>query len=540
MAGLAAALGLSTWLLLTILVPVRLPEDFPKPPDVQPLNPGLRNLLVGADAEARSHPGSAEVIGRLGMAYHSNQFFEQAASAYRIAARLAPDDYRWAYCHALLQEESGREKEQFDLLQETVRLKPDHIPALQKLADVYFKRDKPDEAVRYYEMSIRAAGRDSSLQALFGLGRIAARRQDWNKVIEYVEPISRAYPHVRPPYQLLLNAYEALGLVDKAAEARANLLQPKLIVVPPVKDALNEQLISLSYSSTRLLKEAGLLSRFGDPDQSIRVARRAAEVEPEDADARHLIARTLLSAQGDKPEAVDEALTQVGEGLRLRPDDMMPLWDFASSFFEHQKTAAAVERLRTMLARNANRDDANYYLGLVADQQGRTQEAVAQYQAALKSNPNNAEAHNKLGLILVTQGKLDQAIAHFQKSVHLNPMFSIARFNLGVALVQRGKIGQALIELAEALRLKPNDAPTHLYLAVALMESGKIDEAIAHFRETLRFKPEEVQAHYGLGSALATQRKREEAVKELREALRLRPDYPEARDLLQKLEQRSD
>ncbi|RPJ56802.1 MAG: tetratricopeptide repeat protein [Acidobacteria bacterium] len=533
---LAPILALATWLLLPFVMTPRVPDDFPNLPDVAGLNPALRDLLVSFDKEARNDPGSAEVVGRLGMAYHSNQFFEQAAAAYTIAARLAQDDYQWAYCQAVLDEENGREKEQFDRLQHTVGLKPDHVPALLKLADGYFKQDKLDEAARYYEKAAAAAGSDSSLQPLFGLGRIAARRQEWNKVVEYVTPVSTAYPFVRPPHALLLQAYEALGNAEKAAEVRQKVLQPQFTVVPPAKDALHDDLISLCHSSTRLLKEAGLVTRFGYPDRGIELGRRAAEADPKDADARHFIARTVLNAYGERPEAVDEALTQVDEGLRLRPEDLVPLWDLAASFFERPKTAAAVERLHTALARYADRPDSHFYLGLVADEQGRTDEAVAQYRAALKVNPNNAEVYNKLGLILVTQARLDEAISSFQKSIELDPMYTIARFNLGVALVQRGRNGQALKELGEVLRIKPNDPPTHLYCGIALMASRRLPEAIAHFGESLRFKPDDAEAHYGLACAYSLQMKRAQAVNELEQALRLRPDYPEARDLLQKLE----
>jgi tetratricopeptide (TPR) repeat protein len=534
--ALAAVLAVSTWLLLTILLPARLPADFPNLPDVRTLNPGLRALLVDADQEARRHPGSAEALGRLGMAYHSNLFVEQAARAYRIAARLAPGDYEWVYCQAFLQEENGNEDPAFNLLQRSVRLKADYIPALLKLADGYFKQDKLDEAAHYYEMAAKAADKDAVLQANFGLGRVAAQRQEWNKVVEYVAPLSRTYPYVRPPYQLLQKAYEALGQADKAAEVREGILLRKFTSLPPLRDPLNEQLIVLSYSSTRLLKEAGLLSRFGYPDRAIQLARRAAEADPTDADVRHFMARTLLSFHGDKPEAVDEALTQLGEGLRLKPDDLAPLWDLSATFFETPKTAAAVGRLGALLGAHADRAEAHLYLGRVADEQGNTGEAVAQYQAALKSYPNNAEAYNQVGLILANAGNLDGAIAYLQKSVQLDPMYNVYRFNLGVALVQRGRNGQALQELGQVLRLKPNDAPTHLYMGIALLGSKRIDEAILHFRETLRFKPDEVQAHYGLGCALSMHGKREDAVIELREALRLRPNYPEARELLQRLE----
>jgi tetratricopeptide (TPR) repeat protein len=534
--GLAVALGVATWLLVPILLPVRLPEDFPKLADLQTFNPSLRALLQSADQEARRRPGSAEAIGKLGMAYHSNLFFEQAARAYRIAARLAPSDYQWVYCQAFLQEENGNEKEEFKLLQQTLRLKPDHVPALLKLADGAFKRDRLDEAAHYYEMAARVPDSRPSLQAIFGLGRVAARRQQWNKVIDYIAPLSRTYSHVKPLYDLLQEAYEALGQADKAAEARQSIPLSKFKAVPPPEDPLNEQLIGLCYSSTRLLKEVGLRSRFGYPDRAIQAARRAAEAEPRDPDIRGVIARTLLTFYGGKSEAIDEALTQLGECLRLRPDDPVPLWSFTNDFFDTPKTAAAVERLHGLLRPHANRAEAHFYLGLVADAQGDTEEAVSQFQAGLKNDPNNSAIYFKLGVILDKAQKFDGAIAYYQKSLQLAPMNTAARFNLGVALAQRGRNGEALKELGEVLRLKPNDAATHFCMAFAFLFSKRIDEAISHFREGLRYKPDDADAHYGLGSAFSEQRKREDAVAELREALRLRPNYPEARELLQRLE----
>jgi tetratricopeptide (TPR) repeat protein len=343
------ALAAITWLLAPILLPVRLPEDFPKLPDLRAVNPGLRASLEGADREARRRLSSAEAVGKLGMAYHANLFLAQAAGAYRIAARLAPNDYHWAYCQAFLEEENGNEQEQVKSLQQTVRLKPDHVPALLRLADGEFKRDRLDEAARYYERAASAPDGRSSLQAAFGLGRVAGRRHEWNQVIEHVAPLARTYPFLQPPYELLVEAYEALGQADKAAEARQSITLSRSKVVPPPEDPLNDQLIGLSYNSTNLLKQAGLLSRFGYPDQAIQVARRAAEADAKDPDIRNFMARTLLTAYPNKPEAVDEALTQISECLRLRPDDPQPLWGVASAFFEAPKPPAAVEWLSALL-----------------------------------------------------------------------------------------------------------------------------------------------------------------------------------------------
>ena len=534
--ALAVALAAITWLLAPILLPVKLPADFPKLPDLRTVNQGARALLEGADREARRRPASAEAVGKLGMAYHANMFLEQAAAAYRIAARLAPNDYRWVYCQAFLQEETGNEQEQVKFLRQTVRLKPDHVPALLRLADGEFKQDRLDEAAHYYERAAGAPDGRSSLQAAFGLGRVAARRHEWTQVIEHVAPLTHTYPYLQPPYGLLVEAYDALGQAKQAAEARQSITLSKSKTVPPPQDPLNDQLIGLSYNSTRLLKQAGLLSRFGYPDQAIQVARRAAEADAKDPDIRNFIARTLLTAYPNKPEAIDEALTQIGEYLRLKPDDPAALWGFTDLFFQAPKPPAAVERLSALLLPFAGRDDAHFFLGMVADARGQVGEAAAQYESALKNSPNNGPLYVKLGLVYDKEGKFDQSIAYFQKATRLEPMNTVAHFNLGVALLQRGSYSQGLREMEDVLRFQPHDAPAHFCMGFAYLYSKRIQEAIASFSDGLRYKPDDAEAHYGLASALSMQRRREDAVAALREAIRLRPNYPEAQALLQQLE----
>lgn len=535
-AGLAAALGVATWLLAPSLLPVNLPEDFPKRPDLQSLNPGFRALLQSVDQEARRRPGSAEAAGKLGMVYHSNLLFEQAASAYRIAARLAPKDYQWVYCQAVLQEETGGEKEQLKFLQRTLLLKPDHVPAQLKLADRFFKADRLDEAARYYEQAAKAPDGSAVLQANFALGRVAARRREWNRVVEMITPLTRAYPHAAPLYELLREAYAALGQVSKAEEARQISGWAKWKAVPPLEDPFNEQLINLCYSSTRLLKQAGLLSRVGQADRAIEVGRRAVQAAPTDPDARDFLARTLLTFYGDRTEAIDEAMTHLGECLRLRPNDPVPLGGFADEFFKTPKPSGSVARLRELLLARSGVPGVHFFLGQAADALGETGEAVTQYRAALKENPNNSAAYNKLGLIAENAGKPEEAVAHFRKAIQLNPVNTAARLNLAIELMQRGNYGEGLKELDELLRINPHDAAAHFCMGFAFLSLKRADQAIAEFRLGLRYKPDDAEAHFGLGSALAAQGRREDALAELREVLRLRPNHTTARELLYQLE----
>ena len=533
--GLAVALGAITWFASPYLIPVKLPDDYPRLPGLAAASPGLREALENADKEARRRPGSAEAMGKLGMVYHANQFYGEASRAYRIAARLAASDYRWIYCQAYLEEENGNNQEELKWLRRTVQIKKDHGPALVKLADSYFKLDQLDQAWHYYEVAAVLPDASVSLPATFGLGRVAARRQDWNKVLEVVGPISRSYSYLLPPFELLEQAYEALGQKDKAAEARRKGAVAKWKMVPPPDDPLNDQLNEVSYSATRLLKQAGLLSRYAHPDRAVLVARRAQQADPDDPAIHYFIAHTLLTFFGEQPPAIDEAFKQLATCLHLKPDDLLPLWSFADDFFKSPKPPAAVAQFAAVLQPYAGRAEAHFYLAQIADEQGRLPEALAEYQAALKANPRDSAAYNKRGQALLKADRPDEAAADLRNAVRLNPMNTGARLNLGIALMARKNYAQALEELGELLRITPDDAAAHFCMGYSYLYSKRLDEAVASFRAGLTYKPDDADGHYGMASAYYAQRRRDEALAEARESLRLLPNYPPARELIQQL-----
>ena len=63
--ALAIALAAITWLIGPVLLPAKLPEDFPKLPDLATVNRSMREQLRGADREARRRSSSATGWTRL-------------------------------------------------------------------------------------------------------------------------------------------------------------------------------------------------------------------------------------------------------------------------------------------------------------------------------------------------------------------------------------------------------------------------------------------------------------------------------------------
>ena len=163
------------------------------------------------------------------MAYHANQFFESARMAYRLASRLAPNDYRWFYCQALLDEDSAETGSSAELLERTIQLQ-NYLPAYQKLAEYFFKRDELQKSADLYARSLKLD--PSLLWAVVGRARVSARQGNWSSVIESLEPVARQYPRIRGVHQLLADAYQAAGRSDQALERRKMLGQSDLLPIP--------------------------------------------------------------------------------------------------------------------------------------------------------------------------------------------------------------------------------------------------------------------------------------------------------------------
>lgn len=150
------------------------------------------------------------------------------------------------------------------------------------------------------------------------------------------------------------------------------------------------------------------------------------------SDPRDAGQRTFLGARYLQAGRIAEAISQLREALRLRPD-------FA---------------------------EAHSNLGSALRSQGRLADAVDHFREAIALDPRLAEAQNNLGVALASQGKLDEAVRHFRVAVEVNPDYGDARTNLGLSLRLQGSIDEAVVHLRRALELNPGDEDARKALGV--------------------------------------------------------------------------
>jgi len=197
------------------------------------------------------------------------------------------------------------------------------------------------------------------------------------------------------------------------------------------------------WETTALLfwKRAEQLSDRGkDPgeelEEAVRAARRAIELDPGSARARHVLGGALTlaafrrSAHGEGPEELlAEAVQSLGEALRLRPSDPVIADDLG---YAHDRKA-------------------RYLVEIGKDPLPEIDAALEAYARAISLSPDSPNAYNNSGIAWWRRAlweeregqnpraSLEKAESFFRHAIELNPRYAFALANLGMVYRLRGE-----------------------------------------------------------------------------------------------------
>jgi tetratricopeptide (TPR) repeat protein len=180
----------------------------------------------------------------------------------------------------------------------------------------------------------------------------------------------------------------------------------------------------------------------------------------------------------------------------------------------------------------------------------------------LARNPDAWQAHNRLGQIYFDAGKFNDALPHFDRAATLKPELADNRNQLGLVYTRLGRFEEGIVQYRDALRIKETQSTTaadhsattirtnlantltitanNLSGASSAMPTQamqRYQEAIALYEQALIAEPMHPAVHRNLGMALIRLGRYDEAAMHLRKVLEVVPNEPNARELLQEIEQ---
>jgi tetratricopeptide (TPR) repeat protein len=368
-------------------------------------------LTATIENQASTDSARGEAYGDLGKLLLAGEFFDSAEACFLNAQTLMPAEMRWPYYLGHVYRKRGNPQTAAQQFEQALRLSPNHEGTLFWLADVYLTLGRTESAEPLFAKSLSLGLRSPA--ALYGMGRIALARKNYQDAVKFLEEALQLDPAASSLHYPLATAYRGLGQTAQADEHLRQRGDVPVITPDPLMQEVDGLLeTALAYESR------GLRSfETGQWAEAAAYFRKGVELEPENPSVRHKLG-TALALMGD--------------------------------------ARGAEEQFQIVVRQSPSFAKAHYSLGLLMESSGRRQKAVEELSLAARYDPNYVDAHMRLAELLLQSGQAGPSLARYERAMAIDPRQPRARYGYAMALVRLGRFRDVREWLTEAIRLHPD------------------------------------------------------------------------------------
>ena len=421
---------------------------------------------VRAKVEAARHavaanPDSGMAWGRLGSILHAHEREVDAASAYKRAAGLDPEQPRWPYLLAL----AARTPDPAGALEASERavaLLAAYAPGQLLRAELLEQAGEAEAAGEHYRMA--AALDPRCAPCALGLGRLALAAGDLETSRRHLERVAALQPRAQAPHVLLARVYRGLGDPDAARRAMRQVgrLDGQVLHNDPFMNEVVEEGVSVIGYHRR----ASVADSLGNQVKAESLYRALLEAHPDDANGHYNLGNLLA-----RLDRADEAIARYRRTLEIAPEKTEARFNLGNTLLNQGRLAEAEREYRLALETWPDHSGTLTNLAIVLARQDLVGQAAPLYRRAVEADPQNPIAHHHLGQILARQGRVVEAISHFRASLAARPWSGPVHLDLALALARRGD-REAAREQVDAARAAGTEPPREL---VTLLGAGPRD-----------------------------------------------------------------
>ena len=383
-----------------------------------------------------------------------------------------------------------------------VQADPESLEAHQFLADQLVKRALYVDAFETMQAIDRLGGEAQFDYFAYRVGRMTTEdQQDLLLGLNDMLAVNPSEPQILFSKAALL---EALGDRPAALETADILLGLK-------PDELNF-----------IILKANLLSDLNQKQAAQELLSEQLVINPDQPRLRLLLARLLFEAQ-----AFSDARVQYQILHEIRPEDGEILFALAMLSIEQADFAQARLHLGRLVRTDQRVNQAQYYLGLVAEKTGDVALALREF-AKVDGGYEYLSAQGRIVELISVNRSLEDARSYLAKKklAHngLRSQFDLIEGQL----LSRVEAEEALFEhLDEAIEAQAGDIPLLYFRAMSGQKYDRLDILERDLKQVLTLDPGNADAMNALGYTLADQTDRyDEAYALIEKALRLKPEEP--------------
>lgn len=216
---------------------------------------------------------------------------------------------------------------------------------------------------------------------------------------------------------------------------------------------------------------------------------KAIALDPNDAKMAPAYRNLGITLIAKDPVAAVDPLRHAAE---LQPQDAQAKWLLGTAFERSGKLEPALEQFQAAQKLDSKDVEISASLANTLLSARRFADAESAYRATLALNPQRAmlrEAHLGLANSLVAQKKLEEAASEFSQYLALNPSDTSARIERASALVDLGKNDDALAELDRAASNGPEGLRALKLRSQVYWETKRYDDAIPVLQKAVNLAP---------------------------------------------------
>jgi tetratricopeptide (TPR) repeat protein len=235
----------------------------------------------------------------------------------------------------------------------------------------------------------------------------------------------------------------------------------------------------------------------------------------------------------------DQAASSFQLAFRDDPLSAEACYGLGSAYLNQHRTAEARASFERATKLPASYPDtlANAWnnLGLLATQEGHTDEAIRCFLGAVRLSPDHLIALNNLGNAYRLRKSWDEARKIFERALEVSPDDPEANYGLGMVFAQADDTKHAYEYLQRALKSRPAYPEALNNLAILYLRTQRRDQAVATLEECIRVAPAFDQSYLNLARVYIAEGAPEKARPVLRELLKQHPNHAQAQNMLAQL-----
>lgn len=418
--------------------------------------------MIAADGAA------PELHFNLALALHSAGRYREAVTELELIRTAERANSRYWFLLGLGYLKLGEPRKAVEPLGNAARLDPSNPNARVELADAWLESGDLENAEHEFRrLAVEHADLPKVWEGLalsrFGLSRKAYASLEQSSPSESLRYGLAAVAEAEAGHTAkAVEAYEKA----LAAEPPAPWMRAELIALrhgtgekPEVVDCTSQSLacaffkgewLEVTERAGKLLTPEALYWTCRAYSQLGRDSMEKLAALPASAEQHQMLARAYSSA-GRK----NEAIIELREAERLRPDDVLILGQLAKALWVERKYDEAVEMLKPLVAGNPDQADWQFELGDALVSMGKPEDAASHLQKAVTLAPDLLPAQAKLGELLLEMGDAAQAVPHLERAENLDQDGSL-HYQLAMAYRRIGKTDLASQALARQRELQQN------------------------------------------------------------------------------------